>query len=99
MKIYVHLEVQSDNQRPTRNNRTNLTEFKFLLAKIPYEINERSGKPVPPRSLTRTFVDTTKLMHRKKSSSFEVVWSSAVAQWLIRDRGVAASSLSGVTAF
>ena len=35
----------------------------------------------------------------KKSSSFEVVWSSAVAQWLIRDRGVAASSLSGVTAF
>ena len=37
-------------------------------------------------------------MHRKKSSSFEVVWSSAVAQWLIRDQGVAASSLSGVTA-
>ena len=82
-----------------RNNRTNLTEFKFLLAKIPYEINERSGKPVPPRSLIRTFVDATKLMHRKKSSSFEVVWSSAVAQWLIRDRGVAVSSLSGVTAF
>ena len=53
---------------------------------------------MPPRSLTRTFVDATKLMHRKKSSSFEVVWSSAVAQWLIRDQGVAASSLSGVTA-
>ena len=43
---------------------------------------------MPPRSLTRTFVDATKLMHRKKSSSFEVVWSSAVAQWLIRDRGL-----------
>ena len=99
MKIYVHLEKRSliDNQRPTSNNRRNLTEFKFLLANIPYEINERSGKPVSPRSLARTFVDATKLMHRKKSSSFEVVWSSAVAQWLIR--GVGASSLSGVTAF
>ena len=45
---------------------------------------------MPPRSLTRTFVDATKRMHRKKSSSFEVVWSGAVAQWIIRDRGVAA---------
>ena len=44
---------------------------------------------MPPRSLTRTFVDATKLMHRKKSSNFEVVWRVAVAQWLIRDRGVA----------
>ena len=40
---------------------------------------------MPPRSLTRSFVDATKLMNRKKSSSFEVVWSSAVAQWLIRN--------------
>ena len=83
--MYIKKFSLIDNQRPTRNNRTSLTEFKFLLAKIPYEINERSGKPVPPRSLTRTFVDATKLMHRKKSSSFEVVWSNAVAQWLIRD--------------